>query len=210
MDAQIPDIPQPEKAAPPEPKLWWWVVSAVSVVLIGVLSARSGARVPFLSGVDFGFHELGHFVLWWAPWRITAIAGSVTQVAFPLALAAYFLFDRHEPWAAAPLLAWAGASARNVAVYIADAPFQRLELWGGPAVQHDWATLLAGPPLRYAGAIAGTVEAVGWLMIVAALALATVQPIREALAASRAKRRAAADEARHATLPVREPHGPIG
>jgi hypothetical protein len=179
-------------------------------VLLGVLSARSGARVPFLWGVDFGIHEFGHLVTFWAPWQITAAAGSVFQVAFPLGLAAYFLFARRELWAAAPLLAWAGASARNAAVYIADAPFQRLELWGGPGVQHDWATLLAGPGLRYAAALAGTVDAVGWLLIVVGFLLAAVPPIRAWLAQSRAARKAAADRARHATLPVREPHGPIG
>ena len=212
MDAQIADIlePQLEAAVPREPEAWWWFGSAGAVVLIGVLSARSGARIPLLWGVDFGIHEFGHLVTFWAPWPLTAAAGSFFQVAFPLGLAAYFLFGRHEPWAAAPLLAWAGASARNVAVYIADAPFQRLELWGAPGVRHDWATLLAGPALRYAGALAGTVEFVGWLMIAAALVLVTVRPARAWSVRLRAERTAAEDLARHATLPVREPHGPIG
>jgi hypothetical protein len=46
------------------------------------------------------------------------------QVAASLALARHFGFARREWWAAAPLLAWAGASARNFAVYVADAPYQ--------------------------------------------------------------------------------------
>ena len=212
MDPEIADIlePQRETAVPREPQAWWWIVSAAVVVLIGVLSVRSGARVPFLWGVDLGIHEFGHLVTFWAPWPVTAVAGSVFQVAFPLGLAAYFLFARNEPWAAAPLLAWAGASSRNVAVYIADAPFQRLELLGGPGVKHDWATLLAGPGLRFTAPLAGAVEFVGWLLIVAGLLLATVPPVRETAMRVRADRKAAADLARQATLPVREPHGPIG
>jgi hypothetical protein len=189
---------------------WVWLASAACVVLIGMLSGASGARVPFLSGVDLGIHEFGHLVTFWAPWRVTAAAGSVFQVAAPLALAAYFGFARREWWAAAPLLAWAGASARNVAVYIADAPYQRLSLWGGPGVLHDWAQLLAGTPMRFAGTIAWTVNAAGWAMMAVALFIAlrsAAAPLARHLRDWRDERRF---QARKASLPVREPHGPIG
>ena len=170
---------------------WPWVVSAALVVLIGVLSARTDARVPFLWTIDFGIHEFGHLITGWAPWRITAFAGSFAQVAVPLALACYFAFKRQELWAAAPLLAWAGASLRNVAVYIADAPYQRLELWGGPDVLHDWAQLLQGRPMTYAGALAWFANMVGWLAIATALALA-LAPL---VAQFQVQRERAADDA---------------
>lgn len=185
---------------------WPWVVSAGAVVLIGVLSATTGALVPLLWLVDFGIHEFGHLIMGWAPWTVAAFAGSFAQVAAPAGLAAYFAFGRRELWAAAPLLAWAGDSLRSVAVYIADAPYQRLDLWGGEGALHDWAQLLQGKPMMYAGTIAWLANAVGWLAIAAALAVA-VAPL---VAQYRAGAKRVADERREATLPVREPRGPIG
>ena len=194
-----------EEPVPALDRRWPWVVSAGLVVLVGVLSATTGALVPFLWVLDFGVHEFGHLVTWWAPWRVTAFAGSFAQVAVPLALAIYFARRRHELWAAAPLLAWAGASLRNVAVYIADAPYQRLELWGGEGALHDWAQLLQGTPMRSAGALAWVANALGWLAIAAALAMALAPLVAQYRSA--AKR--AADERREATLPIREPRGPV-
>ena len=110
-------------------------------------------------------------------------------------------------------MAWAGTSARNVAVYIADAPYQQLELWGGDGVLHDWAQLLAGKPMQYAEQIAWAVNAMGWVLIAGGLVLvawAAYAERRAVSAASVAAAKLAADEARHATLPVREPRGPIG
>lgn len=195
-----------KELVPAAERRWPWVVSAGAVVLIGVLSATTGARVPLLWLFDFGIHEFGHLITAWAPWTVTAFAGSFVQVAVPLGLAAYFAFGRHEMWAAAPLLAWAGASLRNVAAYIADAPYQRLELWGGDGVLHDWAQLLQGKPMMHAGTLAWLANAIGWLAIATALALALAP-----LAAQRqAGVKRVADAQREATLPVREPRGPIG
>ena len=208
-DSDIRERLDEDEAGRPNPatdKRWPWIVSSAVVVLIGVLSATSHALVPFLWMIDFGIHEFGHMVTAWAPWRVTAFAGSFFQVAVPLALAGYFALVRGEMWAAAPLLAWSGASLRNVAVYIADAPYQRLELWGGEGTLHDWAQLLQGRPMQSAGALAWFANTVGWLMIVLALVLA-LAPL---VALLRARSRHAAAERAEATLPVREPHGPIG
>jgi hypothetical protein len=189
---------------------WRWVFSAAACVVLGWSAAASGARVPLLGGVDFGIHELGHLVTAWAPWRITAFAGSFFQVAVPLGLAAYFAFARRELWAASPLMAWAGTSARNLAGYIADAPYQRLGLWGGDGVLHDWAQLLAGTPMRHAEQIAWAVNALGWALIAGGFALVAWAAFAERRAAAVFAAKRAADEARHSTLPVREPRGPVG
>jgi hypothetical protein len=183
--------------------------AAAAVVALGNASLVSGAAIPFLWGVDLGIHEFGHFVTFWAPWRVCAFAGSFFQVAVPLGLAAYF-FGRRSFGAAAILTAWAGCSARNVAVYIADAPYQRLPLWGGDGVLHDWAQLLAGRPMQYAGTIAWAVDAMGWLLVALGFALALAPVVVRVASAVAAKSHGAAFEARRATLPVREPHGPIG
>lgn len=84
----------------------------------------------------------------------TAMAGSVVQVAVPLAVR--FMW-RREPLSAMLRRAWAGTSARDASVYAADAPGEELELIGG---DHDWAFALGpeGPDLLdRAGAIAAAV-----------------------------------------------------
>ena len=156
-----------------------WVLSGIAVVVLGVLSAMSHASVPLLSLVDFGIHEFGHMIFGWAPYPVMLAAGSFAQVAVPFGLAVYFALGRAETWAAAPLLAWAGTSLRNVAVYIADAPYQRLELWGGDGVVHDWAQLLAGRAIQHADAYAWFANTVGWLLIATALALVAVNLFAE-------------------------------
>jgi hypothetical protein len=137
----------------------------------------------------------------WAPDQVAALAGTFTQIAVPLGLAAYFIAVRHEEVAGALMLGWAGTSAQNASVYIADAPFQRLPLIGGT---HDWAYLL-GPEawnvMGAAGAIAGVVWAFGLLALGAGLGMCVAGILRERLRV----RRARAEAARIALLPVREP-----
>ena len=141
--------------------------------LAGWIAFGRGHRIPLLGGVDLGFHELGHLVTYLVPTpqMVSAIMGSVFQVAIPLGLAAYFWFRRREIVPSALMLAWAGTSARDVSVYVADAPFQRLPLIGG---EHDWAFLL-GPDgwdaLPAAGTVATVVKAAGAAAVYAALAL---------------------------------------
>lgn len=188
----------------------WSLGVGALVVVLGYASWASGAAIPLLWVIDFGIHEFGHLVTFWAPWRVTAAAGSVLQVAVPLGAAAYALYVRKRWDLAAVFVAWAGCSARSVAVYIADAPYQRLMLWGGEGVLHDWAQLLQGRPMLYAGTIASAVEVVAWLLVAGGFALALAPVVARTVTAFRIRARAAAIEARRATLPVREPHRPIG
>jgi hypothetical protein len=143
----------------------------VACAVIGYFPYVQMRRVPLLGGVDLGFHELGHMLTYAFPEVITAIMGSVFQVAVPLGLAAYFGLKRRDLLAAGLCLAWAGASAADVSVYIADGPYQRLPLIGG---SHDWAFLL-GPAafdsMDGAASIAGAVKTVGGLLILAGFAL---------------------------------------
>lgn len=144
----------------------WAAALAACVVLAWIAFVRAD-RVPLLSAADLGFHELGHMLFMWAPEGLYTFAGSGTQVAVPLGLAAYFGFARRDRLAAALMLAWAATSAQNVSVYIADAPYERLELIGG---YHDWAFLLAGS-LGSAAPLAHAVWTFGLLLALAALGL---------------------------------------
>ena len=102
--------------------------------------------------------------------------GSITQVAIPLAIAAHFAW-RRELVSAMLCLAWAGTSARDASVYIADAPYERLELIGGI---HDWAYAL-GPEgfdaLDRAAVLASVVHGAGLAMVVAAVAGCLARPL---------------------------------
>jgi hypothetical protein len=65
-------------------------------------------------------------------------------------------------------LAWAGASAADVAVYVADAPYEALPLVGG---HHDWAFILGRlGALDAALAIAAWIRGGGALLLLGGLA----------------------------------------
>jgi hypothetical protein len=124
----------------------------VAVAVVGLLAwfpIVAGTRVPLLGYFDLGMHELGHMLTFPLPQPLTAFAGSLTQVLVPLGLAGYFLLWRGERTSAAVCVAWGGANLYDVAVYVADAPYQRLPLLGGDNVDHDWAYLL-GPEVMNA------------------------------------------------------------
>jgi hypothetical protein len=57
------------------------VAVALVIVVLGYASWATGALIPWLWVIDFGIHEFGHLVTFWAPWRVTAAAGSVLQCA---------------------------------------------------------------------------------------------------------------------------------
>jgi len=134
------------------------------------------------------------------------LSGSLLQVAVPLALAGYFFWRRSE-WASAGFcLAWAGTSARDVAVYVADAPVQALPLIGGGT--HDWAYLL-GPEgfdcIDRAGAVARFVEVLGLLMVVGGVGVC-LWPLVSRLRATRPQPVEAAVR-RATSTPITDPSG---
>src|SRR5262249_3847651 len=124
-------------------------IAAIACLLIAWYPFLRHSSVPFLWYVDLGFHELGHMLTMWAPRLIYFAMGSVAQVAVPLGLAAYFLGIRRDRVGGGLCMAWAGTSAANVAVYVADAPYQQLPLIGGI---HDWAYILGPQHLNKLGA----------------------------------------------------------
>jgi hypothetical protein len=132
-----------------------------------------GTRVPLLGGVDLGFHELGHMLTYWLPDVVTAMMGSIVQVAVPIGLAAYFWW-RHEFLGTGLCLAWGGASAWDASVYIADAPYQLLPLIGG---EHDWAFVLGHwNALEHAAGIASLVKGSGAALAIAGVAVCAAGP----------------------------------
>ena len=135
-------------------------------------------RLPIVTYVNLGFHEFGHFVTYAFPDMATALAGSIAQLAVPLALGIYFFVFRSDWLAAALCLAWAATSALEVSVYVADAPTEELELIGG---SHDWAFIL-GPDgydaLDRAAPLADTIRSVAWIALITGAALCVASAFR--------------------------------
>jgi hypothetical protein len=143
---------------------------AIAVALaIFALTMLKDVRVPVLAYVDFGFHELGHLLTYVFPDLITAMAGSFVQVAVPFGLAAYFFLFQQDLAASGFCLGWAGTSAFDAARYIADAPYERLELIGG---DHDWAFALTEiNQIQNAGTYASLVRVLAWVMLAGGVSL---------------------------------------
>ncbi len=164
-----------------------YALGAAAALAVGVVAFGFQQPVPAFDLFDLGMHELGHLLAGLMPAMFMFLAGSVLQVAVPLGLAAYFRFRRKE-WASAGFcLAWAGTSARDVAVYVADAPVQALPLIGGGT--HDWAYLL-GPQgfdsIGRAAGIARFIEVLGLLMVIGGVVVCLWRPVAGWLASRRA------------------------
>ena len=143
------------------------LAACAALTWIGIAQA---SPVPLLALVDLGFHELGHLVTAPLPDLATALAGSVAQVAVPVGLAVYFAVRQRDLLAVGLCFAWAGTSARQAAVYIADAPYQALPLIGG---EHDWAYILAGN-LEAAPVIAAALVFVAWMLALGGVGACTL------------------------------------
>jgi hypothetical protein len=168
------DLPELVDLEPPASGFRRWAPAAAALPVAALLAWYAFVqqeRVPLLGWADLGFHELGHLLTYPFPPLVTASMGSITQVMVPVGLAAYFLAWRRDLVAAGLMLAWAGTSAQDASVYVADAPYERLPLIGG---EHDWAYVL-GPEqfdvLEHAGTIARAAFASGVLLWLAGLAL---------------------------------------
>lgn len=150
----------------PSSLLWRSLAAAAACAAIGLLAYGRGGRVPLLGWIDLAVHEFGHVATVWLPDVVSAMSGSIAQVLLPLLVAAHFA-RRREILSAMVCLAWAGTSARDASVYIADAPYEELPLIGG---YHDWAFVL-GPDgvdaLGAAGAVASVVSGAGLLLVAA-------------------------------------------
>jgi hypothetical protein len=186
----------------------WRYVFGIGVCLVlGWFAFAKGERVPLLAAADFGFHELGHMLAMFLPRPLMVLAGSGTQVLVPVGLGIYFHRWRRDRMAAGLMAGWAGTSAQDVSVYIADAPYRFLDIVGGRDA-HDWWYLLGPGQLdafAYADEIAALVKGAGFLMLLGGIGLCVWGMLEPRLT----ERKQAAYEARLETLPVRRPRSVV-
>jgi hypothetical protein len=166
----------------------WVRLAFVAALAIWTISfARtpigSDAMNSFLHLPDLVFHEAGHIIF--APFGrfMTVLGGSLLQVTIPV-IAVIAFVRQEEPYSAAICAWWAGQNLVDLAPYIADAQSLRLVLLGGrtgaEVEGHDWEFILNSLGLsHYAHPLGYTTHAVGILIMIAALAYASMTILRK-------------------------------
>lgn len=86
------------------------------------------------------FHEAGHyFIMPFAPRTLMVAGGTIVQLALPLGFALYFAIKRQELFSATVPLLWFFGSMQQMAIYMKDARFLLLPMFGAdPSEGHDW------------------------------------------------------------------------
>lgn len=90
----------------------------------------------FIDNFNLAVHEAGHILFGWGGDTIAALGGTMNQLLWPLAFAAYFGFKRKEWIASATCIWWYFQNHVAIARYMADAQARVLPLAGGDV--HDW------------------------------------------------------------------------
>jgi len=156
------------------PRTWHYLAVIAFTGVCAWFVFHLGQRPPGLTYMDVAVHEVGHLLFQPFGELTMLVMGSGTQIAFPLALAAFFLACRRDVLTGAVLLAWAGEACGDAAVYVADAPFGELPLLGGSG-EGDWTRIL-GPEhlsrMHLADEYARNLRAVGALLMLAAVGVA--------------------------------------
>src|SRR5207245_6353670 len=139
----------------------------------------------FLHLPNLVFHEAGHILFIPFGRFMTVLGGSLTQVLVPLVCAGAFLWQAHDPFAAAFAIWWAGESLTDVAPYINDARDLNLVLLGGKTGAevegHDWEYLLNAMGVAHLDhAIALVVQTLGNLTMICALVWAAIVVLNQA------------------------------
>jgi len=124
------------------------------------------------SGITFGIHELGHVVFSFLGEFLGVAGGSLAQLLAPAAAGALLLRQR-DYCGLAVAAAWLSFSLSELAIYIADARAQQLDLLGLTSDPlHDWHYLLSKMGLlKFDGTIAFATRGVGFVILVGSLAL---------------------------------------
>ena len=133
-----------------------------------------GDYSSWFAGLSLGIHELGHVIMGFAPFFVTALAGSAAEVLAPIAGMVMFL-RQPDYFGISVLGCWLSYNLFGIGRYIADSRDQfgvYVSIGGGEA-QHDWEYILSSLGLlNQDKAIGGMVKLLGAGVGVAFLAWA--------------------------------------
>lgn len=129
-------------------QVWWYrlpVLLFLAWVYRGYMRFRGGGSI--FSGINLGFHEVGHVVFaWFGSSVLTAAGGTILELAVPSMAGAYLLLRQRDPFGATVCLFWLGTALVGAGIYAADARAQALPLvspFGPVDVDgHDWTFIL--------------------------------------------------------------------
>ncbi len=174
-------------------RVWWYrapLLLLLAWIFRGYLVDPSGGSI--FSGINLGFHEMGHAALSWSGNRIlTAAGGTLFEVGVPLAAGAYLALRQRDPFGAAVCLFWSGTALVGAGVYAADARAQALPLVSpfGPVDvdSHDWTVILMkygrlskdqeiGAAFRGAGMLAMALSILAGAWVLRVMALGSGEP----------------------------------
>jgi hypothetical protein len=116
-----------------------WFHLAV-LVIIAVLSVPYYTKAQPYGPLDYAtlpFHEAGHFIFMLFGEYIGVLGGTLVQLGMPLAFALYFIIARKDYFAGGACFFWLFTQVINMSVYMHDARFMILPLFGGGDI-HDW------------------------------------------------------------------------
>lgn len=129
-----------------------------------------------LDYINLPFHEFGHIFFGIFGYKIGIWGGTIAQLLMPSMVLVSF-WTRRETSGVTFSIFWIGENLLNISVYIADARSRLLPLVGGG--EHDWYIILSGiGMLQYDTMIAGIVKALGWIIMIAAIAWFVVRALR--------------------------------
>jgi hypothetical protein len=160
-----------------EGRVWWYrapLLLVLAWVLKGYVDDPAGSSI--FSGINLGFHEMGHAVFSWSKDRIlTAAGGTIVELAIPIAAAVHLALKQRDPFGVTVCLFWLGTALVGAGVYAADARAQALPLVSpfGPVDvdSHDWTVLLMKyGKLSQDGRIGGALQDAGITAMATSLA----------------------------------------
>jgi len=141
-----------EPVAAVDPITFYGRLAGIAFVAIwGIQLAALDYRVgemggSFMHNILLPIHEAGHVFFMPLGEFMAILGGSLFQVALPLGIGIAFLWKQREPFGAAMMLWWAGASLLDLSPYIWDSLNPQLTLLGGhtgaDGGPHDWIYLL--------------------------------------------------------------------
>jgi hypothetical protein len=144
----------------------WLIVYALYLLY----AARAHGTSLFMDLVFLPIHEGGHVLFGYlGNQTLMVMGGTILQLFVPLALAVYFLFQRHLTGTAFAAF-FVFENFLQIGTYMADARAQQLPLVniGGGEGIHDWGYLFAKlGVINHDVGIGGTVRALGWLGMIA-------------------------------------------
>jgi len=120
-----------------------WIPRALLLaflVYIELLKIGDATRWTIFYGITLGFHEMGHLLTSFLPFFLCALAGSVFQIAVPIATIVIF-YRQPDYFGMAVGGFWLSYSLFELSAYVGDARAQDLPLVGFASSEdlvHDW------------------------------------------------------------------------